>query len=603
MSRRWPPVALAVGLVLVLDPWTVQVFSLPKWWILAVGVPGALVLVRHQRSSVPLALPWLAFLAAIAISTAASIAPLLSVSGGPYRFQGAITWGLWFGCFVLGASALRARPVLMDTLSLLVAANGVVAVAQRLGIDPFDIQSGLDRTRAWGTFGNAAVLGGFAAVVLPISLCQLRSARARPLVAWLGLTGAVTCLAAAGARGPILGAVAALLMIGLTNVDARRAAAGTGAVLLIAVLATPGTTDRVVGSSSLAASTAAGRVAQWTLTTELLADRPLVGSGLETYRLRFPAVVDDDFERRHGGDVVHDRAHNIVLDLGVTTGLAGVAAFGWLVVAVARAFAARRHEPDVVAIGAAALAHLVALQFGVQDVAVDAIVWLLVGTALALPDRTVEPRRTLARLVTTAAAGSAVVALTIWATRDVIADHRLDAALRSSPPSGQRAEDAAAVAPERPLYAQAAGRIAVEEGRFDDAIEHFDDALAVAHGDVELLLDRARALALRALVAGAPLEPVLAEYEAVVERVQPSSGRAWLGYGIVLAESGRLDDAVRAWTRASELRPSDPDPLRNLGAAAELQGRSADAVEHFEGVLHLVPTDPEAIAALERLSR
>lgn len=601
-GAAWPAATVVVLLVLAVDPWATQSFTVAKWLVLCAGVPAGLVAAgRTGRVATHGWRPWLAMSVIVGAATVAGHAPILSFVGGPYRNLGAVAWLLWWAAFALGASSAGTptRERVLESLFAATGATGAIAVVQRVGVDPFGIQSSLDRSRAWGTFGNASLLGAFGALVLPIAIARLhdRAVGSGRWRAWptIGAAGAAVSLATAGSRGALVGAIAGLLVLAFLRRPARNLAlVGVAAVALIGLLV-PGTSERVLGQSELAASTASGRLDQWGLSLELIGDRPVLGSGPETYRLRFPAVIDDDFERDHGGDVVHDRAHNLVLDLGVTVGIVGIAAFGWLVVSAGVALR-RRGDGIAVAVASGAAAYLVQLLFSYQDAHLDAVVWLLVGVGLA-HSRAVDGARSQSwRVARTVTGIVAALALGAWAARDVVADHRLDAALRSSDPGA--IDGPADLAPDRLLYHQVAGRRHQSIGSTDEAIASFDRALEIAPDDVSVLLDRAQA---EATASPPRLDAARETFERILSDIQPVSGRAELGYGVVLARLGAFDDAARAWERAATLRPDDADPLRNLGRLALLDGRADDAVLWFTRVLDRQPGDAEALEALDSM--
>jgi hypothetical protein len=117
----------------------------------------------------------------------------------------------------------------------------------------------------------------------------------------------------------------------------------------------------------------------------VVADRPVVGVGPEGYRIVAPAHIDDAYTRRHGRDVVVDRAHDGVLDVAAATGLpAAVVYVGLLAAVVVAAVRVVRRPPDPVVAGAAlALVAWVTQQLVSFPIAeVDPAAWVLAGVVV-----------------------------------------------------------------------------------------------------------------------------------------------------------------------------------------------------------------------------
>jgi predicted O-linked N-acetylglucosamine transferase (SPINDLY family) len=81
----------------------------------------------------------------------------------------------------------------------------------------------------------------------------------------------------------------------------------------------------------------------------------------------------------------------------------------------------------------------------------------------------------------------------------------------------------------------------------------------------------------------------------------PRSHLAWSILGVSLAQLGRLDEAIDAFSRALDLQPADADMLCNLGAAMLDAGRVADAEEVLGTALTLKPDHLRAMNTLGNL--
>jgi Flp pilus assembly protein TadD len=75
----------------------------------------------------------------------------------------------------------------------------------------------------------------------------------------------------------------------------------------------------------------------------------------------------------------------------------------------------------------------------------------------------------------------------------------------------------------------------------------------------------------------------------------------YLGLGSALADLGRHREAVDAYRKVTELRPSDPDAFRVLAAGLEEAGQLAEARRNLEHSLSLDPDQPSAYQDLASL--
>ena len=81
----------------------------------------------------------------------------------------------------------------------------------------------------------------------------------------------------------------------------------------------------------------------------------------------------------------------------------------------------------------------------------------------------------------------------------------------------------------------------------------------------------------------------------------PNNARAYDALGIVLGESGRLEDAAAEFKKAADLDPSFPDAHFHLGLAYLKSGRTADAIAEYQQALRLNPAMVEAKYGLSEI--
>ncbi len=150
--------------------------------------------------------------------------------------------------------------------------------------------------------------------------------RCRPWAA----TGALMCagaLLATFSVGGWLGTgLAVLVVVGLLGGrKAMLALIAVGAVAAAVVFfAVP--VERITGRLDPSQGTSFARVQLWRAGIELVRQSPLLGIGLDNFLYRYPVILPPDapFEP----NLSHP--HNLVLQFGLSLGLAGLAALGWL---------------------------------------------------------------------------------------------------------------------------------------------------------------------------------------------------------------------------------------------------------------------------------
>ena len=122
-------------------------------------------------------------------------------------------------------------------------------------------------------------------------------------------------------------------------------------------------------------------------------------------------------------------------------------------------------------------------------------------------------------------------------------------------------------------------------GRTDEAILHLEHAATLAPASVDVWL----ALAL-ALNESGQTDGAAAAYERAIEAA-PDQPAAYVNLGLLcLSQRGDPDRAEILFRRAVDLAPDRVEPQANVGLALHEQGRSQEALAHYD---HLVAKYPE----------
>jgi putative inorganic carbon (HCO3(-)) transporter len=478
-------------------PNIVDEFVLPKLLFarLFIAVSVVVLLVRWlQQGTVtwkrtPLDLPLLAFIGSAALSTVFAINRNVSFFGTYDRWEGLLTiatYGLvfWLAVQLLSGEA-DARGL---TWSLLLSGYvvAVVAILQSafglLGGGYFPQGNGIIRASA--TLANPDFLGIFLAMLLPVAFSKVVSRRpvtTRVLVSnlvvvlLLGLLATFTRAAWIGAaigvvvvvvlrRGrfhvwPFVISVAVFvvglaLLAGIAATRPSNGQGGIGQALL----------GRMASSTDLGSGTAAHRIETWGDTLALIASRPIVGFGPDTFGLVYP-----QFQTSNKHLEFWDKPHQDALGVAASQGIIGLLAYIWILVAFVRTFWKGRYQRGAVALFAGWVAYVVAIQADFSWIPTSVPFWLFAAGAIVTWSPKVEPIRVIEfprRIaVPVLAAGSiALVALLIPAVAlPYLADTYYYAAPSSPDVQVARANISKArqFAPYEAVYANVAGNYAL----------------------------------------------------------------------------------------------------------------------------------------------
>jgi Flp pilus assembly protein TadD len=132
------------------------------------------------------------------------------------------------------------------------------------------------------------------------------------------------------------------------------------------------------------------------------------------------------------------------------------------------------------------------------------------------------------------------------------------------------------------------GLLLQKRGELDEALAHYEQAIALAPEQVE-----AHANLGDVLLARGQVDDALAQYRRAVE-LDPRQPTIRYNLATVLTQRGQLDEAIRQYRQALELAPHAPQIHLNLGWALLRQGHLVEAEQHFRAVLQVWPDSAPA---------
>jgi tetratricopeptide (TPR) repeat protein len=136
------------------------------------------------------------------------------------------------------------------------------------------------------------------------------------------------------------------------------------------------------------------------------------------------------------------------------------------------------------------------------------------------------------------------------------------------------------------------GNLLCAQGKLDQAIGHYRDALRLKDDNAEVHNNLGNALVLR----GKVVEGIPHYYQAL--ELDPTYAEANRNLATALTATGQLDQAVYRLREALVLEPEHPEAHYKLGLLLIRTARPSDAIEHFREAARLKPDWPEPLKSL-----
>lgn len=359
--------------------------------------------------------PLVAFAGAAVLATGLSVNPLWSIQGAPQRHEGLLSL-LAYSAICAGTLVVVARGGWRLWCAAALISATVIAgygIAQYFGWewlvrDPIRVFW----WRPFSTVGNPNFLGAYMVLMSPLAACVLLTSRGRVVALLSG--GALSLMVLAAlctySRAAWLGLIVAAVVFAVAlrpdraadpfpaSMKSRLLGAIAFVVLFAGLFFYPGSPlaiRRAEWSAAQRAQTAvepgdpqAGfrqRSYLWSHTVALLLRRPLLGYGPETFALVLPQDWDEQRTQLFGESPVRiDKAHNDTLDMAMSIGVLGVAAFAWVVVSTLRNATSTWGAPSPARVAAASCIAAIAgywvdVQWHFSVVSVAPVFWSVLG--------------------------------------------------------------------------------------------------------------------------------------------------------------------------------------------------------------------------------
>ncbi|MGD1152248.1 MAG: tetratricopeptide repeat protein [Syntrophales bacterium] len=143
-----------------------------------------------------------------------------------------------------------------------------------------------------------------------------------------------------------------------------------------------------------------------------------------------------------------------------------------------------------------------------------------------------------------------------------------------------------------PIMLNNMGNVLEGEGRLDEAISHYTEALRIDPN----LSDSYNNMGLALTKRGSADEAIPNFLKAI--RINPNHAAAHYNLGTVLASRGKLDEAIYHFRESIRIKPDHAKAYNNLGNALLYQGRFDEAIESYREALRI---NPDYVMAHENL--
>jgi len=347
----------------------------------------------------------LVFLAWVLLTSFTSISVSTAFFGKYRRFEGFFSFLTYAATYFLVVQ-LADRPGRMRSLARTLMISGMVVafygVLQSVGMDPINWGSNLpfEANRAFSTFGNPDLLGGFLIFPLTISVAMALSESriGWRIFYWATFLVTVWTWIASAVRGAWIGGAVAIAIVIFAAVLARTklnavdwsfaGLTGVAAAGLVARSMTmPGTVfnvpERLASIFKFGEGSALTRFEIWQSAINAIKARPILGFGADTFRLVFPRYKPVAYVKDAGYLSVADNVHDYPLQLMAGIGIVGFlllyGLFGWaLILGAPKAFARGKGTERLLVAGfwAAAVGYLIHLFFGLSVTGSTIFLWI-----------------------------------------------------------------------------------------------------------------------------------------------------------------------------------------------------------------------------------
>jgi putative inorganic carbon (HCO3(-)) transporter len=580
------------------------------------------------------------------LSTFLSINLSKSILGNIGSYEGVVNQSYYLILFFLAPIVFRETKNLGKLLKVIILVSTLIAIyglSQFFGYDPLPWGwYTFESRRSFATLGNPVLLGAYLSTVLPISVYFLLQQRSKKeilfyLCSSLLLTAAVLTTFSRGAWfGSLLGISFLIWQVSKEEKEVIRrylpAVVVIATILVVSFTFLAGDIPSLSFAKRVKSLTHVGgslqtRLEIWKSGLEMIAARPLLGSGLETFRLTFPKYETLTYAKLQP-TVLADNAHNFFIQLASTTGLLALLIFLSLIIYVfyqVKFILPQLKRQDyllILGITSGIIAYLAQSLFSVSAVGVTPFFWVLIGLlhTKILPDLTGWEIRipnlgqlswtVLALLLVALASFSITRAVNLFTADILFAKAESSAQHGFFQEAASLYERALKLSPSnnyyQRFYALSYFNWSVVEKRkelWQKSLELYQKALKLQPQEIDNYTLLAGALLYGAREYDEKFYTEAARILRKAITVRPHSASIHRLLGLYYLEKSELALAYAEFWQAVQINPKDAKVHFYFGRYYQMIGENQKALRAYKKALELVPNFKDAREAYEKLRR
>lgn len=360
VSRDSVKIEFLISLFLLISPFLVfsgitNPHEFPKFLFAAIVAQCLAFLLLIQKSNFELSLLSKLILVFVAISFFSDILgldPKISLLGSPFRHQGFL---LLFAGFIFYLASTRIKNSKSFENSLMISSFLLCLITffqfiWLLTHHSIPTYNG----RVVATLGNPDFLGAYIAMILPFILfANFKQSFVKPLLSFI----MILSILITQSRSALLAAGFVLIAFVFSKLQAKKAKIIFSSIILLIVLILVANKNFLSTRTSIWDT----RGLIWSHGVKAVIDKPLLGVGQENFELVFPKALNFKV----------DNAHNIFLEIGVSSGIIGLILFALIVLTAIK-------QADL-KIKLAIAAFLITAFFNPSFVSSIILFWILIG--------------------------------------------------------------------------------------------------------------------------------------------------------------------------------------------------------------------------------
>ena len=336
--------------------------------------------------------------------------------GSNLRYEGAITYFAYFLILYfsyLCANSSRKYSLIIKLLLVSSVVISIYAISQYFGFDPIE-RDFIRKEWTYSSFsslGNPNFLGSYLSIVFPIWLFLyiVSNKKAQRTLLFLGTSVTYCALICTRTRGSWIGTGLSILIVCFIFIKKivknYKHILILSIVLIFLTITLDGVHDNLISSkfnsivsdykivvNNKTESSRAGseRIFIWTRSLNYIFDKPLLGSGPDTFDKVFKMNSQEAEFYFGSSDIYVDKAHNEYLQIAITTGIPALLFYLYFIIIIlCKSFSNiynKKYDIYTVCLLSGFLAYIIQAFFNISVVSVAPVYWSMSGLLLGIND-------------------------------------------------------------------------------------------------------------------------------------------------------------------------------------------------------------------------